>query len=538
MSEITQLICNNFGGIRRKNSMFSQDTITCSDCQNVELFYTKLNSGVGLRTAKGNSAITIDEGVSIIPSDEEIIDMYKTNQGGVEYHIIYTEKAGEGKLYNYNKNLNTITLLKGSLTPSGVSCATDFVQGVRDEFIFSNGNDIVYIYTDTETGDVLQIEPASSIHLPQDPITGDTGIVGLGLVVYDSRLWMFKGKTLYYSQKLECRNFVPGQSITITSPGYIERVKDITAIHLYLGSLAVFHKDSSCLVAVDNLSTTEPTFNASEESPGGCAGHKALVFHGTDLYFYDNTKKGVFSFQQIVNGDKTLGQNIAYDIQEELMEISEIDCKKIKAVSVVTSDRNEVWFLTPINVNDTEDGELKRRSLILIFDYIRGEWVKRKSQHINTIAIINNSLLSAGDDIYAEYVGDTFNGEYITANYVCSIFNYNADNSMKITKFPPRLTVDGNSKCNFWVKYVKNYSIKKRPKEKEIKSKQYANTFRYNTGVLYNSGYIYVPKVVNSIVKLPSANFKALEITFQTKEIHQAFAIKAIEFSKIKVKQI
>ena len=80
MSTITQLLNNNFGGIRRKDAFFSQEKITCSDCQNVELFYTGLNSGVGIRTSQGNTAVTKyivnDETISLIPADEQIIEIF------------------------------------------------------------------------------------------------------------------------------------------------------------------------------------------------------------------------------------------------------------------------------------------------------------------------------------------------------------------------------------------------------------------------------------------------------------------------------
>ena len=50
----TSLICNNFSGIHRNTSRYSSSVITASDMQNVELFSTENNSGVGIRTSKGN----------------------------------------------------------------------------------------------------------------------------------------------------------------------------------------------------------------------------------------------------------------------------------------------------------------------------------------------------------------------------------------------------------------------------------------------------------------------------------------------------
>ena len=52
MSSITKILCNNFAGIKRVCSDFSSSQITASDIQNVELFNTGVNSGVGIRSMK------------------------------------------------------------------------------------------------------------------------------------------------------------------------------------------------------------------------------------------------------------------------------------------------------------------------------------------------------------------------------------------------------------------------------------------------------------------------------------------------------
>ena len=208
--------------------------------------------------------------------------------------------------------------------------------------------------------------------------------------------------------------------------------------------LAVFHSNSSCMIALDE---SDKSFYKTFDSPGGCAGYNALVFHGTQLYFYDNTKKGIFSFLQVVNGDKTLGENIALNIQQELLSISNTDATNIKALSVVTSDRNEVWFLIP----DSN----QNYSTILIYDYLRNAWVKRRSQKINCFAIIANKLYSAGKKIYEEYVGNDFDGEFIEAYYKCSPLNLGIENSLKILAYPPKLTLDMYYTNNFFVEYTK-----------------------------------------------------------------------------------
>ena len=52
----SSLLCNTFAGIKRINSSFTNSIISASDMQNVELFNTGINSGVGIRTMKGNIA--------------------------------------------------------------------------------------------------------------------------------------------------------------------------------------------------------------------------------------------------------------------------------------------------------------------------------------------------------------------------------------------------------------------------------------------------------------------------------------------------
>lgn len=602
-STTTSLINYNFGGIRRKDAVFMADKITCSNCQNVELFFTKLNSGVGIRTVNGNKAITDD-----IPNDENVIGIFESIQNKESIFFVYTESETKGRIYTLDRTYESTTLVVDNLSTTGNACGCDFKQGWLDTFIFSNGEDVIYLYTDTsQTGSTLTVAPYSITNATLYTISGSTvtsaytgisgsygrltipipntedvfyvyrdksldkeinntkyygwsdgtnnyyttenvdvllydtegnRVYGLGLCVFDSRLWMFNDVTVWYSQQGECRNFRYQDPSTITSAGHIIFVKPVTAIYPYLGTLAVFHKDSSALVQLD--ATT--VFKTTDESPGGCAGYDSLVFHGTDLYFYDDTKKGVFSFQQVVNGDKTLGNNIAYDIQDELLEIKQNDLNKIRTLSVVTSDRNEVWFLVPIEDTytvkiDGNDVE-KQASIVLIFDYIRGEWIKRKCQHINAIQMIDNSLFSGGKQVYAEYVGNDFDGDFIKSEYVCTIFNLGEDNTLKITKFPPRLAVDSSYSNHFWVKYVKNYDVLKTPKTKEIKGKSTKNTLVFNSGAKWNDGSKYKVKGVSIIVKIPSATFKALEITFYTENSSQDFCIKNIEFSKIKIKQV
>ena len=243
------------------------------------------------------------------------------------------------------------------------------------------------------------------------------------------------------------------------------------------------------------------------------------------MYFYDDTKKGVYCFRQVVNGDKTLGENIALDIQEELCDIPLSKAVGIKTLSVVTSDRNEVWFLIP------SDNDIY--STILIFDYLRNAWIKRKSQKINCVRVIGGVLYSAGEKIYEEYVSNTFDGEFIPSFYKCTPLNLGKENNLKVVNYPPRVSVDMYYNNDFYVEYIKNYDSKT-SKIRHISSKTIKNSLYFDIG---NWDVMFFPaKDINSVKKLPVSFFKTLQITFLTQRAGEDFCIKNIEFERIKVK--
>ncbi len=505
----TSLICNKFGGIRRINATFSSSLITASDIQNVELFNTGINSGVGIRTAKGNISIC-----DLIPSDERIINIFESVQKNTTYFFIHAENSEVGKIYLYNSLLNEITTKVDNLTVTGSSCGLDIAQGWSDLFVFSNGEEILS----------LEIGAETELKMMELVDMDNRTVKGLGLVNYDNRLWIFNNNVLWYSVQENIYDFKTSDSEVSTSSGYVEYVKNITAIIPYLGSLAIFFKNSSILLS------GEYPYSQSEESPGGCASYDSLVFHGTELYFYDDTKKGVFSFNQVVTGDKTLGDNIALDIQQELCDIDPSRLKEIRVLSIVLSDRNEIWFLIP-----TFEPEVKT---IMIFDYIHKEWVKRKCPDVTCFNIINNVLYSGGENgkIYEEYKTDTFNGTFLRSYYKCTPLNLGVDNTLKILYFPPRVTIDMTYSSDFWIRYIKNYDMFKAPKVKKIQIKTMKDALYYDSG---HWDMTYFPlKELNSIYKLPSATFKTLEIQLYTYNQGEGFCLKNMEFSKIKVKQI
>ena len=507
----TSLICNNFSGINRSSSVYSSSVITASDMQNVELFATEINSGVGIRTANGNIAVS-----DLIPVGEQVINIFESVQKAKTYFFVHTESKEEGKIYLFSLEEKTLILKKGGLSITGKSSATDASQGWSDLWVFSNSEEMLSIELEKYDSDGNSDEVKMMNLKDMD----GRDVKGLGISIFAGRLWVFNNQILWYSAQENIYDFSTSSAELTTSAGYIEFVKKITAIYPYLGSLAVFHNNSSCMIEQDDNG-----FCKSFDSPGGCAGYNSLVFHGTQLYFYDDTKKGVFSFLQVVNGDKTLGDNVAIDIQDELFSIPSGSVGDIRMLSVVTSDRNEVWFLLP----STDENY----STIMIYDYLRKCWVKRKSQRINCIAIVGGKLYSAGKKIYEEYVSSDFDGEFIDAFYKCTPLNLGIENSIKILAYPPKIAMDMYYSNDFYIEYTKDYNSLT-TKIRHIVSKTLKNVLYFDKGFWDKNFYPH--EKLNIIKRLPAAYFKTLQMSFYTREDGQSFCINNIEFGKIKVK--
>ncbi len=506
----TSLICNNFSGINRISAVYSSSVVTASDMQNVELYSTGINSGVGIRTAKGNTAVC-----DTIPEGETVINIFESVQNRAVHFFVHTEDSEEGKIYLYDIQTKNLVLKVSGLSLTGKSSACDVTQGWSDLFVFSNSEELLSIELNHYTNGVLD-------EIKMMNLTDSEGrtVKGLGVVVFAGRLWIFSNHILWYSVQENIYDFSTSDAEVTTSAGYIEFVKNITAIYPYLGTLAVFHQDSSCLIAEEN-----GIFSKTMDSPGGCAGYRALVFHGTELYFYDNTKKAIHSFQQVINGDKTLGENIAINVKDELSGLALSDLEKIKTLSVVIEDRNEVWFLIP---NSDEN-----YSTILIYDYLHKCWIKRKSQKISCFSVINGVLYSAGQKIYEEYSSDTFDGGFIEAFYKCAPLNLGKENNIKIMNSSPKIILDMNYSNSFYVEYTKNYDSST-SKKQYIKGKTVKNVLYFDKNY-WDSSY-YPANNINSIKKLPSAFFRNLQITFLTKNIGDDFCIKSIEMDNVKYK--
>ena len=142
------LICNTFAGINRSSSVFSSNVITAADLQNVELFATETNSGVGIRTANGNVSVC-----DLLPENENVIGIFESIQKSETHFFVYAESPTEGKIYLFSPEESTLVLKADGLSVTAKACATDVSQGWSDLWVFSNSEEMLSIEIGRENED-------------------------------------------------------------------------------------------------------------------------------------------------------------------------------------------------------------------------------------------------------------------------------------------------------------------------------------------------------------------------------------------------
>ena len=163
MSKIGQLLCNKFGGIRERNAAFSDKLITAQDMQNVELYYTGANNGIGIRTVKGNVSIN-----SELEGNARIIKLFESVQKQTKYFFVYAETTTKGTLYFINEELEQLEVLKDNLTVTGMANGFDVMQGWSDLFFFTNGENMFTVEMGVINQQTLLPENIVVVMTPQD----------------------------------------------------------------------------------------------------------------------------------------------------------------------------------------------------------------------------------------------------------------------------------------------------------------------------------------------------------------------------------
>lgn len=521
------LFIQNFRGIRKVNpvvDVVGSGIISAVTSTNIELKYTENGDNVGIFTAKGNKAVK-DIGKTVIAQFESV-------QSGVTYWFIYAVDSEQGYIYQYNTLNEELVLIKDGLAVNNVANGITIAQGYDDWFVFTNGID-----------DYLAICMAKE--LAEDRVqflnavdAEEREIRGLGLEAYDGRLVTFCENRVHWSAQANIFDWKGANPELVTAPAYQEFDRNITAIIYYNDMLIAFTQDYSTYFKGNPGDAVN--FERGGASGGGCASFKSVIKFDNKLFYYDNKAKNVFAYYLLDSGQTRPTNGLADNVIEYFAGLYQDKLKEIEVVSFVSGDRSEIWFKLPY----------LDENKILIYDYLKQEWIARKEQDdIKAIAVVNGGLYSAsGTKVLKEYITSDFDGVFIPAEYKMNVINVGSDSNLKVPKMPLIMTLDFDYENDFFIEFIYDDKPERSKTKRVIKlSKSYltwADSQTSENGGFWAfneddaNGGIWVSSDKNNVMFNLAGllNFKQLQVRLFTAEQGQEFGIKRFELKRVKTK--
>lgn len=520
---IDPLIYDQFKGIREFNGVNAGNQISAITCNNVELVQTEIGNNTGIRSMSGNAVI------HALPLGYKALGIFKTVQDGITYRIIYGENGTKGTLF-YVGLADVVTVLVDNLTKTGECNAITMASSAYDVFVFTNG---VEVKTVCFTND----EAYSDVIKDHNPVEFDLGYIA------DIEAEDHLGRKVTWLSMTEWNGFLVVASPTgvnashqndiykwnddpqdVADSWYIDFSKKVTAVYGFTGGLYIFTQDDCTLLTATPNDMANSVMRTSAGI--GCYSYTAITKHDLYLFFYDDNQKNVY----YLTATDTTGQikptgPVAREIQSYFKRI-----EQFKMYSCIYDNRNEVWCL----INDN----------ILIFDYAQQEWVTRQEQKINGLALIDNSILTAGENgvIYIENVNDDFHGAYYPSVYQTTFINVASNTNLKKQKTPLLITVNSNFTNKFYVQLTINNKAKN-PKKvflERISTGIYAKEDGTSTDPRTKFGTAkYSPENTykKTVVEISTPQtWYTMGIKIFTEELGQGFFITSMELKNMKVK--
>lgn len=508
---VEPLIFEHFRGIREYNGINSGGELSALIAENVEMFQSETGSNVGIKSMKGNiTAYTL-------PVGYKIKGIWESIQEGNFYKIFYAETDSKGTLF-YINIADEIEILIDDLSVTNECNALTMSSTAYDVFVFTNGKEVrtVCFTSDPAYGDMVKIINAID-YLGRE-------INWLAMTEWNGFLVVASQYGVHASHQNDIYTWNDDPK-DIADSWYIEIGKPVTAVFGYTAGLYIFTANDITLLNT----TPNDTANAvrSTSAGVGCHSYQSIIKHDLYLFFYDNNQKNIYYLQNIDNGQIRPSGPVAKEIQSYFSHID-----KFKMFSCIYSNRNEIWCL--INEN------------ILIFDYIQQEWVIRKEQEIDTVALIRNKIYTGGIDgvIFIENYNNDFSGKFFPAEFRSTFINYNSNSNLKKEKTPLLIVLNDESINDFYVQLIVN-GKEKNPKHVYVKStgtgiwaieddpEHITQDIELWDKAMFCVENNYAKKVVE--ISTPQTWY-TMSVRIFTKEQGQAFHIYSLEFKNLKVK--
>ena len=524
---MTDLQIQNFRGIRNINpiaDLSSTKSISAVECTNVELKNTEHGANIALYSSKGNKMIK--------KIGQKVVGQFESVQNGVLYWFIYATDNENGYLYHFDLNHDELEKIDISLSVSSCCNGITIAQGYDDWFVFTNGiDDYVGICMSKELAEE-RVKTLNAIDAEGRDIRG------LGLAVQDGRLVTFCENRVHWSAQGNIFDWISSEPDIVTGPAYQEFDRPVTAIVYYNNMLIAFTNETS--VCFQGNPGNPLAFNRTGATGGGCPSYRSVLKFDNKLFYYDNVSKNIFAYYLLDSGQTRPTEGLADNVVQYFEELDNSKLNEIEMISYVCGERREIWLKLPY----------ADRNTILICDYTHQEWVERKAQDdIKALAVINGSLYTASDDkILKEYVGASFDGQFIASEYKTSVMNMSSDSNIKVPKMPLILTLDFEYENDFYMDFIyDDLPEKKRTKHIVKLLKGYliwSKTEDDEKGGVWaldetdEAGGNWVSLDKNTVMFNIDGvmHFKQLQIRIYTMQSAQEFAIKRMEFKRIRQK--
>lgn len=414
-----QYTFNTFKGIRTRNGIAQNGTISATVCQNVDFAPSSYDAGVDIRTTYGNYAIC-----TYTDDDYSVIKGFETQQEGINHLLFYLESDTAGRLVEFNIAGSTFTTLIDDLSVTGEANGITMVDSAYDVFVFTNG---VEYYS-------VQLYPNTAITQLTPQYDGND-VTGLALCEQDGSLVIGCNEgVVLASAKGDITDFDYTVSESAVKPWYQLFGKRVTAVVPYIDALLVFTEEDSTVLSGNFSLGLDGGAVRQDATLGGCMSFESWVKHDKYLFFYDNKQKNIYYYMQNNYGQKVLGEPIAPEVQKFFNGIT-----KLQMVSYVGNNRSEIWLLS--------------NNFKLIYDYYIGEWAERVCQNLTSYFVFDNDVYSTGSlKCFKEKSGNMclFDGVYYPAVYTMQIINLGSFSNAKEMDIYPLLSVTQDYNNTFY----------------------------------------------------------------------------------------
>lgn len=495
----------DFKGIRTRNGIAANNTISATVCKNVDFAPSAYDAGVLIRTAYGNYAICEYEGYTVVKG-------FETVQEGEHHLLLYAEDETKGRLIEYDFSNSSFVVLVDNLTVTGQANGVTMLDGAYDVFVFTNGIEYysVQLYPSTT---VTQLQP----QYDSNPVTG------LAICEQDGSLVIGCNEgVVLASRKGDITDWDYVTPTDTNKPWYQLFGKAVTAVVPYIDALLVFTEEDSTMLSGNMSDPTTAT--RADASLGGCMSFESWCKHDKYLFFYDNRQKNIYYYMQNDYGQKVLGEPIAPEVQKFFNNV-----EKLQMVSYVGNNRSEIWLLSD--------------DFKLIFDYFVQEWAERDCQELTSYFVYDNNVYSTGGSkCLREKAGNMglFDGVYYPSVYAMQLINLGSYSNMKEMDFQPLLSVTQDFNNAF---YLDCTIDGKKTKTKKIKMYFQGARWADNEPQTVSTpdeelwDYQYFPDENTAVIQQVKGKFISnwyyLQFTIRTQERGDDFSITCFELKGI-----